>query len=148
MVFQIPDIPPWRIEKFVLPQDTDHAGVMWHGSYLNWLEEARVDALQKVGLPYYQLSLEGLEMPVVSLDIKYLRSIQHGEEICLESWCLKRQGVRWPWVTRFLNKNNECMAEAIVYLVLVSRNESGIKLLKKVPDYLSNALKNLQLGPT
>ena len=38
---------PWQIERTVLPQHTDHAGVMWHGSYLAWLEEARVDALRQ-----------------------------------------------------------------------------------------------------
>ena len=28
--------PVWKIEKIVLPQDADHAGVMWHGKYFNW----------------------------------------------------------------------------------------------------------------
>ena len=38
----------WRLIKTVLPQHTDHAGVMWHGSYLNFLEEGRIDALDKI----------------------------------------------------------------------------------------------------
>ena len=25
--------PVWKIEKIVLPQHADHAGVMWHGIY-------------------------------------------------------------------------------------------------------------------
>ena len=37
----------WILTKTVLPQHTDHAGVMWHGSYLNFLEEGRIDALDK-----------------------------------------------------------------------------------------------------
>ena len=36
--------PVWKIEKIVLPQDADHAGVMWHGKYFNWLEESRINA--------------------------------------------------------------------------------------------------------
>ena len=31
--------PVWKIEKIVLPQDADHAGVMWHGKYFNWLRK-------------------------------------------------------------------------------------------------------------
>ena len=27
---------PWKLSKLVLPQHTDHAGVMWHGTYVNW----------------------------------------------------------------------------------------------------------------
>ena len=34
---------PWVLQRRVLPQHTDHAGVMWHGAYLAWLEEARVE---------------------------------------------------------------------------------------------------------
>ena len=33
----------WKIEKLVLPQHSDHAGVMWHGTYFDWLEEGRTD---------------------------------------------------------------------------------------------------------
>ena len=61
----------WRLTKTVLPQHTDHAGVMWHGSYLNFLEEGRIDALNKVGMPYSKLSKEGFEIPVISINIKY-----------------------------------------------------------------------------
>ena len=28
---------PWTLEKQVLPQHIDYAGVIWHGSYVNWL---------------------------------------------------------------------------------------------------------------
>ena len=38
----------WELIKLVLPQHTDQAGVMWHGCYLNFLEEARINALDKV----------------------------------------------------------------------------------------------------
>ena len=43
-----------------LPQHTDHAGVMWHGVYVAWLEEARVEALSAAGLSYAVMAGEGL----------------------------------------------------------------------------------------
>ena len=49
---------PWRLDKRVLPQHTDHGGVMWHGAYVGWLEEARVEALAAVGLPYRLMAIE------------------------------------------------------------------------------------------
>ena len=57
-------IKPWVITKVVLPQHVDHAGVMWHGSYINFLEEARIMTLKKVGLDYADLSLKGYEFPL------------------------------------------------------------------------------------
>lgn len=51
---------PWRLRKRVLPQHTDHAGVMWHGAYVAWLEEARVEALCAAGLSYAVMADEGI----------------------------------------------------------------------------------------
>ena len=64
----------WRLTKTVLPQHTDHAGVMWHGSYLNFLEEGRIEALEKVGYSYSELSKKVSKSKFFqfNLDIKYL----------------------------------------------------------------------------
>ena len=62
--------PVWKIEKIVLPQHADHAGVMWHGTYFNWLEESRINALLEVGLSYFELTLIlGLFLILNSLSI-------------------------------------------------------------------------------
>ncbi len=136
---------PWKLQKLVLPQDTDHAGVMWHGSYLNWLEEARVEALNQVGLPYGQLSKKGYEMPVVSLEVNYILPLLHGDLVGLESWSLPQQGVRWPWVTNFL-KGGDIAATARVDLVLVKRNSSRHQLVRRIPKEISLFLQKLQLN--
>ena len=65
---------PWICCKQVLPQHTDHAGVLWHGAYVAWLEEARVEALAVVGLDYAELSVQGLELMVVRLELHYRRA--------------------------------------------------------------------------
>ena len=75
----------WKLLKTVLPQHTDHAGVMWHGAYLNFLEEGRIDALDKVGLSYSKLSEKGFEIPVVSIELRYKKSFIHGEKVLIES---------------------------------------------------------------
>ena len=77
---------PWTINKKVFPQNTDHAGVLWHGSYLNWLEEARIDALTKSGRDYSTLINDGFELPVIEINIKYLSPIFIGEEITVNSY--------------------------------------------------------------
>lgn len=47
---------PW-FEYFVRvqPRHTDYAGVVWHGSYVEWMEAARIDAFRTVGLEYADL---------------------------------------------------------------------------------------------
>ncbi len=130
-----------------MPQHTDHAGVMWHGAYLNWLEEARIHSLEAVGLLYRELSEEGLEMPVTSLRIVFVSALFHGDEVLLESFCLPKQGVRWPWHTKFLKCDKSLVAEAWVDLVLVRKTDSGFNILRKVPEKILIALQDLQNGP-
>ena len=109
----------WLLERRVLPQHTDHAGVMWHGAYLAWLEEARVEALAAAGIAYSDLSARGLELPVVSLTIDYKQPLFHGEAVQLWSEVLPRVGLRLPWRSRFVAASGKLAAEARVELVLV-----------------------------
>jgi acyl-CoA thioester hydrolase len=137
------------LRRRVLPQHTDHAGVMWHGAYLGWLEEARVEALAQAGLDYSDLSARGLELPVVSLAIDYRQALLHGDRVCLESQVLPRQGVKLPWRTRFVTAGGVLAAEARVELVLVdlSGGPGQRRLLRRLPNDLAAAVDTLVRGP-
>ncbi len=136
----------WLLEKIVLPQDTDHAGVMWHGCYLRWLEEARIQALSSVGLSYSDLSNDGFEMPVVELKIKYLLPLFHGDQVLLKSLVLEGRGPRIRWETQFLKDSKLFVALAKVDLVLVKKENSVSRLMRKAPAYISQAFDDLQKG--
>jgi acyl-CoA thioester hydrolase len=140
---------PWNLERRVLPQHTDHAGVMWHGAYLSWLEEGRVEALDAAGLAYADLSAEGLELPVVNLQIDYRQALLHGEQVQLRSWVLPRSGVKLPWRSQFVKTDGTVAAEARVELVLVdlSAGPDQRRLLRRLPAHLSAAVERLQRGP-
>ena len=140
------DIFPWKLIKRVLPQHTDHAGVMWHGSYVSWLEEARIEALTQVGMTYMDMSLQGFEMPVVSLEINFNSALRHGEMVVLESKCLPRRGARWPWLTKFV-KENVVVAQARVELVLIKRCGEDLRVIRNTPDIILSPLLKLQSGP-
>ena len=136
---------PWRLVKRVLPQHTDHGGVMWHGAYVGWLEEARVEALSATGYPYETMSSGGLEMPVVQLQIRYREALILGDEVELISVSSAPQGVRWPWSTRFI-KNSVCVAEASVELALVSVHPVR-RVLRHPPEAVAEAFRALADGP-
>ena len=136
---------PWVCGKQVLPQHTDHAGVLWHGSYVAWLEEARVLALAEAGLAYAELSAQGLELMVVDLQIRYLRALAHGEAVELHSWLQPHAGVRLPFMTRFIKADGALAAEAVVTLALVDRLRG--RLQREQPQALEQALMRLAAGP-
>jgi acyl-CoA thioester hydrolase len=148
----------WRLRRRVLPQHTDHAGVMWHGAYLAWLEEARVEALAAVGMAYCELSARGMELPVVELNIHYLQPLRHGDAVDVISRVLPRQGVKLVWLSQLMvggEPDRGLAAEARVELVLVDRLPGGealdgsgteFRLRRRWPEDLAAAAKALTRG--
>ena len=48
--------------------DTDAYGVVWHGAYLRWLEAARVELCEAMGLNLIDLKNNDIALPVVNLN--------------------------------------------------------------------------------
>ena len=128
----------FTLTKRVLPQHTDYAGVMWHGAYVQWLEEARVEALQAAGLGYAAMTEMGIDMPVVSLQLEYRHPLRHGDEVRVESRCCAQQGVRWPWASHFV-RGGTVVAEATVQLVMLRQG----RVLRRVPSELQQVMNQL-----
>lgn len=128
-----------------MPQHTDHAGVLWHGYYLNWLEEARIDALSKVGIKYIDLIKDGYEMPVVSIEIKYKSPILHGEEILIESEFVINESPRIKINSNFIGRNNIITTSSSIDLVLI--NKENFSIVRKKPKFFLEALNKLKNGP-
>jgi len=137
----------WKLTKTVLPQHTDHAGVMWHGSYLNFLEEGRIDALDQLGLSYSKLSEKGFEIPVISVQMRYKISFIHGEKVLLKSQFKLENKVRLNCKTLFLKSNGAIGAEAIIGLVVVRKINHSIKLARDLPVDIKKILLMLEEGP-
>ena len=68
-----PEAYPYRHEVRVRFAETDAMGVVHHGAYLPYLEEARVAFLRAHGHPYSALRDEGTEFPVLEVYARYER---------------------------------------------------------------------------
>ena len=137
----------WILTKTVLPQHTDHAGVMWHGSYLNFLEEGRIDAFDKIGHSYPKLSEKGFEIPVVSIQLRYRISFIHGEKILLASQFKLENKIRLSCKTLFLKSNGDIGAVGTIGLVVVRKTNDSINLIRKLPVQIKNIFLMLEEGP-
>ena len=51
--------------------DTDCYGVVWHGNFLKYFEEARCEFCEQCGVDLQELEKEGNVFPVAELNIKY-----------------------------------------------------------------------------
>ena len=131
----------WKIEKSVLPQHSDHAGVMWHGTYFNWLEEGRINALLKAGINYVDLTKNGFELPLIDTSIKYISPLFLGDNITIETIFKISKSPKIKIHSKFKNKSKKVLTIAEVNLVLINKNSFSI--IRKRPDFISQAFLKL-----
>jgi acyl-CoA thioester hydrolase len=79
------------------PHHTDYAGVVWHGSYIAWMEEARIECFRSLGMDYADMVAMGCELPVVDLSIRYHRPVRMGMPVVIKTRITSMKGVRINW---------------------------------------------------
>lgn len=126
----------------VYPHHTDYAGVVWHGTYLTWMEAARVEYLNTIGINFADLVSLGCDLPVVDLSIRYHRALRLGEEAILKARMDEITGVRLNWDYKIQSPDEQQLyLTAKVTLVAIDR-EKG-KILRQLPPSVKNILLKL-----
>ena len=133
----------WFIYKVKAhPNHTDYSGVVWHGSYLTWMEEARVEYLRSLGLEYADLVNLGFELPVVELSLRYHKAIRMGMTANIKTRIAEIKGVRIHWDYQIESPELEDLyVSGRVTLVGVDR-EKG-KIVRQLPPLLKDALEKI-----
>jgi len=126
----------------VQPHHTDYSGVVWHGSYIAWLEEARVECLRSIGVDFADLVALGCDLPVVELSIRYHRPLRLGMTAVVKARMLEIDGVRLNWDNQIQSLDGEELyVTAMVTLVAIDR-EKG-KIMRQLPPAVQTALAKL-----
>lgn len=61
--------------------ETDAMGIVHHGRYLPYLEEARVEYLRALGHPYTELRAQGVDYAVLEAFVQYRRPLRFDEVV-------------------------------------------------------------------
>lgn len=112
--------------------DTDAYGVVWHGSYLRWLEMGRVMLCEDAGYKLSQLEHEDVVLPVAELNIKYKNSAKLEDEILIETRVVD-QGRFYITFQQFVKdeKSDKTYIEALVKVVAIHKDG---KLYRSLPE--------------
>ena len=51
--------------------ETDQMGIIHHSNYIKWMEEARMDLMDQIGLSYKQMEEMEIISPVLSVSCEY-----------------------------------------------------------------------------
>lgn len=123
------------------PHHTDYAGIVWHGTYVAWMEEARVECLRSIGIEFADLVALGCDLPVVELSIRYHRSMRMGKAALVRAR-MKMEGVRINWDYQILSPDpQELYITAQVTLVATDRAKG--RIMRQLPPEIKAVLARL-----
>ena len=85
--------------------ELDPYGHLNHSIFLQYFETGRVELLEKVGLGLDELTLRGYQLVVAHIEIVYLKSVQAGDVVTVETEVLQLRPASSMWRQRMLREN-------------------------------------------
>ncbi|MCM1338617.1 MAG: acyl-CoA thioesterase [Muribaculaceae bacterium] len=133
-------------EQKVFYSDTDAYGVVWHGSYLRWLEMGRVELCSMMGLSITDLAQNhDIVLPVVNLNLKYKSSARLEDWMIIETEISEFKGFTVTFKQSIKSRDTgKVFLEADV--VVVAINNDG-KLYRRMPEILAKSFEEVLKCP-
>lgn len=100
------DAAPLRVETYTrMAQyyETDQMQIIHHGSYIHWMEEARVDVMEKIGFGYGKMESMGVYCPVLGVELAYRSMVRFGDRVRVECRIAEYTGLQMTMLYRMTN---------------------------------------------
>jgi acyl-CoA thioester hydrolase len=104
--------------------ETDQMGVVYHGNYPLYFEEARSEMMRNLAVPYAELEKIGVIMPVVDMHIRYMKPAHYDEVLTVKVQVVKLPTVRIICRYEVINEQGVLLTEAETTLAFISK-ETG-----------------------
>jgi YbgC/YbaW family acyl-CoA thioester hydrolase len=89
---------PARLRLKVRHHEVDMYGHVNHASYVHYLETARVEALEAIGLALPEIRRQGYLIVATEINVKYLAPAYPGATLEIVTWIREMRGARSLWV--------------------------------------------------
>ncbi len=119
--------------------ETDKMGYVYYGNYPLFYEVGRTEMIRKMGWSYRKMEEEGIMLPVLSLNSKYIKPAFYDDVLTVKTTMRKIPGVRIHFEYEVFNEKNETINVGDTTLVFV--NARTMKPMEAPPDFLEDLKK-------
>lgn len=132
-----------RREVEVRFSEVDSMGIVWHGSYVKYFEDAREEFGKKYSLGYLRIFGEGYYAPIVKLEINYKKPLTYGDKCIVEIRYINTEAAKICFEYRILAVTDGSeMASGKSVQVFLDKN---YKMLWNMPGFYFEWKKSLNL---
>ncbi|WP_196891452.1 acyl-CoA thioesterase [Aureivirga marina] len=119
--------------------ETDQMSYVYHGNYAEYFEIGRIEWLRNLGISYKAMEESGVMLPVLDLNIKYLKPARYDDLLTLKTTLAKLPTAKIEYKYELFNENKELLTTGSTTLVFIDMKKNRPI---KAPDYFLNKVKN------
>ena len=112
--------------------ETDQMGLVHHGSYINYFEEARISWISNLGFSYGEMEKSGIILPVSKLNINYLRPAYYENDLVVNVELAELPTSRLIFNYTITNKDEVVVTGTTVLAFLNKETKKPVRC----PDYM------------
>ena len=136
------DIPRQEEELKIRPYEhhakyyeTDQMGIIHHSNYVKWMEEARLDLMDQIGLNYKQMEEMEIISPVLSISVEYHSMVHFDDTVVIQTKLVKYTGVKMEVEYIMTDKETgELRTTAYSSHCFLNRSGKPISLKRSYPE--------------
>jgi acyl-CoA thioester hydrolase len=131
-----------EIKLRVRYSDTDQMGYVYYGRYAIFYEIARVELFRSLGFSYKKLEEEGIGMPVIDMETKYILPIKYDEQIKINTTIENLPSSKISFKYEVYNQNNELANTANTTLTFINLiNKKPVRMPAELLDIIKSNFK-------
>ena len=123
--FTTPEGDPAPLEKSVFRtvrfNEVDPMGIMWHGHYVSFLEDARVALGDALGVGYNDFFNRGITLPVRRMQVDYLAPLFYGKTYQIIARLFYSEAVRFNYDFTILDEHHHLCTRGCSVQLLVDK---------------------------
>ncbi len=112
--------------------ETDQMGLVHHGSYVNYFEEARIAWISNLGFSYSEMENSGIILPVSKLSVNYLRPVYFDDNLVVNVELAEVPTSRLIFNYTIKNKDEVVVIGTTVLAFLKKETKKPVRC----PDYI------------
>lgn len=94
----------FSMERNINYYETDRMGIVHHSNYIRFMEEARIEFMKEINIPYDKLEEAGVLIPVLGVTCNYKSHVSFGDTIIINCSFKEYNGVRLNMQYEMYNK--------------------------------------------
>lgn len=115
--------------------ETDRMGFTHHSNYVRWMEEARIDFMDKIGWNYQRFEDEGIISPVMAVECRYKKATTFPETVNIAVAVEEFRSIKLRIKYVMSNANGDVVCEAASEHCFLNKDGKFVRIDKEYPAF-------------